>query len=476
MRRQPGGGRIVLLAGVLVAGGLQRSAGIVSAEETAGAANGPAGALAVTRGAADLIVPPSAPNDRDVRYGLGIPFQVGPRTAGLLCNLRFEGRPVADFENGADLILFDDLAHIRSEGAVPITRSEWTTDPQTGAARVLVRYPVLGGFVPLGAKRSDGTPHPHAGTGFGVCNVLRFPADAAGNFSWEAPAETSIEILQFLYDGKTFRVTRTDRRTVEDPLRVSEGGWTVWANSITMAIPDGDDLLLADLGQSAQLVGWHPDRPNDSNFGACGLTRWRRQDGLWQPASFVPVTDTSRHWIEPSLVRDRDGALLFTARGHADAIESICIWRSADGGATWQQVVNATGKRHPGPTSIDRAADGTPFVAGNPKGHRREVLFIWPLDALRSGLEEPIVVRDAPAEFGPAPDKRGPYDPPYGGWCVDHASGAVVRLADGKWHSILGYRVLDYDEMRGAYAQPQAGCYVEEVITRGPPNPAWNLD
>lgn len=59
---------------------------------------------------------------------------------------------------------------------------------------------------------------------------------------------------------------------------------------------------------------------------------------------------------------------------------------------------------------------------------------------------------------------------------MDHASGAILRLADGEWHSVLGYRIFDYDEMRGAYAQPQAGCYVEEVFSLGPPMPVWWFD
>jgi hypothetical protein len=69
--------------------------------------------------------------------------------------------------------------------------------------------------------------------------------------------------------------------------------------------------------------------------------------------------------------------------------------------------------------AYNRAAAGTPFVVGNPKGHRREVLCLWPLNRERSGLGEPITVRGAPADFGPVPDKQGPYEYPYGGWGVD---------------------------------------------------------
>ena len=74
----------------------------------------------ITRGPVDLVTPPDGDN---FRYGLGFPMQIGPRQAALLCNLRTEQMPTGDFENGADVLLFDDIVEISETVAVPITRN-----------------------------------------------------------------------------------------------------------------------------------------------------------------------------------------------------------------------------------------------------------------------------------------------------------------------------------------------------------------
>ncbi len=114
------------------------------------------GITAVTKGPADVTVPPNVPPGEARRYGLGTPFQVGPRTAGIFCNLRVEGVAVGDFEDGTDAILFDDVSDIRADRAIPVTRNERVVDPETGERRIIVKYTVGCGFVPLGAKRADG--------------------------------------------------------------------------------------------------------------------------------------------------------------------------------------------------------------------------------------------------------------------------------------------------------------------------------
>ncbi len=81
------------------------------------------GITAVTKGPADVTVPPNVPPGEARRYGLGTPFQVGPRTAGIFCNLRVEGVAVGDFEDGTDAILFDDVSDIRADRAIPVTRN-----------------------------------------------------------------------------------------------------------------------------------------------------------------------------------------------------------------------------------------------------------------------------------------------------------------------------------------------------------------
>ena len=415
---------------------------------------GPTGITGVTKGPVDVAVPPSTPAGEVLRYGLGFPFQVAPRQAGIFCNIRVEGFPKGDFENGSDVILFDDLSNISAEGAIPVSRNEKVVDPETGERRIVLKYPVTGGFVPLGAKRADGSAHPHAGTGFGICQALSYPMDEAGLFSRTSEFHQS-EVHQFIYDGRRFRVLRTETKTLEVP----EGEWSIAHAGITNAIPDGDDMLLAVAGQ------WtFGDQPK----WVCGVARWRRRYGIWRPISLVTVTDTRHPWVEPSLIRDTDGALLFSARGYHDAGNLVRVWRSADGGATWEPIIEVPNAREEAPVSLNRAADGTPYIAANVMGHGRQILSIWPLDAERSGLENPIVARDAPNEFGPPPGGSA--------WVVDHPSAATLRLADEEWHNVLGYRILWGAESGGAEPTPQTGCYIEEVLSRGRALPVWTFE
>ena len=104
----------------------------------------------ITRGPVDLVTPPDGDN---FRYGLGFPMQIGPRQAALLCNLRTEQMPTGDFENGADVLLFDDIGEILETVAVPITRNERTTHPETDSPRIIVKYPIVGGCPLRGAPR-----------------------------------------------------------------------------------------------------------------------------------------------------------------------------------------------------------------------------------------------------------------------------------------------------------------------------------
>ncbi len=52
--------------------------------------------------------------------GLAVRFR-SVRAQGACCaTYGIEGRPVPDFENGTDLILFDDLSHVRADRAIPV--------------------------------------------------------------------------------------------------------------------------------------------------------------------------------------------------------------------------------------------------------------------------------------------------------------------------------------------------------------------
>jgi hypothetical protein len=52
----------------------------------------------------------------------------------------------------------------------------------------------------------------------------------------------------------------------------------------------------------------------------------------------------------------------------------------------------------------------------------------------------------------------------------------TVHLADGEWHHVLAYRVLELGEISHALEPTsQTGGFVEEVLSTGPAVPIWNF-
>ena len=439
------------------------------------------GIVEITRGPADLATPRHCPEGITCRYGVAFPFQVAPRTAALVCALRNEGMPVGDFENGTDVIIFDTIDPFPADRGQPLSRNDKYVKPD-GERRIIIRYPISGGFIPLGARRADGTPHPHAGTGVGLCEALDFPMYGDGYYKKEdktAGMVRRLEVRQLAYDGSEFRLLSTEVRAGENPLKAPGSDWLIVSNGLRMGVPDGDDLLLPGVATRS-----------DPEAYACyplaaGVSRWRRSDGQWRPVGFVPVaaSDDTRSpeaivlygktippsWAEPSLIRDTDGALLFTARGVFGRLDHLVrIWRSTDGGQTWAVAIDAPDAKGQVPITINQAVDGTPYIVTNQKGRERDVLILYPLKPDRSGLCEPLLVRNALDEFGPTPSGMV--------WFMDHPVGETVQLADGRWHSLLSYRVMDRGEHRGDAPGLQTGQYLEEVVSTGPAIARWRFD
>lgn len=430
----------------------------------------------ITAGGVDVATPPDSTVTVPLRYGLGFPFQVSSKHAAIFCNVRIEGIAVTDYENGTDVIVFSDLATISATHALAISRNERGVDAE-GNARLAVKFPVIGGFVPLGALREDGSAHPHAGTGFGICQAISFPVDQAGHFNWTTERIHRCEVHQLRYDGERFSAIRSASGHEQAHPLVKDSGWEIVAPGITTAIPDGDDLLQAVAAR-------------DGSVQVSGVVRWARVEQTWEPVRFTPVTPAGQSWSEASVVRDTDGALLFSARGSGGArLTEVRVWRMRDagpqwrlvfstpdvrvlhrevGGPEWKQVISVQEARNAGPVSIGCAADGTPFIGANLSGSGRDTLCLWPLNPARAGLGEPVVARAAAKEFGPGPEGSR--------WMVDHPSGAVLRLGDGKWHGVLVYRILGQAEHKGAGPAAQSGCYVEEVLCTGPSVPPWRFE
>ena len=416
------------------------------------------GITGITKGSVDIAIPPSTPSDKIWCYGLGFPFQVAPRKAGIFCNIRLDGIKSIDLEVGSDVILFDDLADIRSDGAISLSRYE------TGKSFLIRKGPVTGGFVPIGAKLADGSSHPHAGTGFGMCWAIRQTLDETGNYDYRESSDNFFEFFQFAYDGKVFKVLEKERVESENILPK----WELAGLGISNAIPDGNDFLFCMTAKKDTIL-------------VEGIARWQYGVHGWLPISFIPVTGSRENdkgkWRsggEASLIRDVDGSLLFSARSgygsDSTAAFDVAVWRSPDNGETWKQIIYRKNYRSRSPVSINQAADGTPFIAANlpPRDRTREVLCYWPLNATRTDLEDIVIARDLPAEFGPAPSGSW--------WRIDHPTSAIIQLKDGEWHSLLVYRIADNGELESdAPPTPQTGCYVEEILSKGKAIPAWQF-
>ena len=132
-----------------------------------------------------LGAPPDTPEGHSWRYGVGFPFQVAPALAGVLAGIEIACTDNYGFLNGSDLVLFGDLSNATERRTVPLTRNAYPNDPATGTEkpRLLLRSPMIGGFVPLRATRPDGAMHPHGGTGFGIWQALSFPLSEVGMFN-----------------------------------------------------------------------------------------------------------------------------------------------------------------------------------------------------------------------------------------------------------------------------------------------------
>lgn len=455
-------------------------------------------------------------------YQLAFPFQISPTEAGIALNIRCSGVKTIDLELGNDLLILDHLGAIDPQRIQSLNRSDVAPHPRSEKPTMFARYPLIGGFVPFGALREDGTPHPHAGTGFGAGQIVGFPADQIVDNECEyKDAELyqyhGLEIQQYSYDGSDFSIRKSN---FDDGHHLLQG-YYLRHPGLSPAIPDGDDLLQPWCGGC-------------NNKMSCGVLRWRCIDNEWRAVEFTPVTihddvpeageedpqwryvdnewqleitpaasgdAPSRHaaddqeytpselaspYTEPSMVRDMDGSLLFTARAQGTQpyapgplkAEKVCIWRSADGGYSWTKILHTPHVRALTPMTLNRALDGTIYLAANPArttnslGQRlgsivmRETLMVWPLSDDRRTLLEPIMVRDCPKEFS---------KPPHGSfWRIDHPVGLTVRLSDNQWHHILTFRGLEHNECDSdATVTPFTGAYIEEVYSTGKPAPLW---
>lgn len=434
----------------------------------------------VTKRARALSTVPSTPDGDAWSYECAGMIQLSPTEIGVTAPIRGNSSRLqtVDLMMGSDLLIMDQVDPVEPKAVIPLIRTERGTDPRNGKPMLLMKAVGCIGFVPVGALMPDGTPHPHAGTGFGLTQVQGVPLDKDGKaatYGWWLVDEPFMarELQQYRYDGRQFRIEKTEAIPNDGLL----DGWIFLAVPLFHLCADGHDLLG---GFGAIRKGDTPLPPKEladrwvhTRGLTSGIGRFRRSDGAWRLADFQVIPDAG-DVCEPTLVRDADGHLAFSGRGRAvNNLNTVSLWRSPDRGATWERVLHVTDGRAGTPVSINRALDGSLYIAGNPNravnsygrphdsNKLRETLQVWPLAGDGAALLDPITVRDGPIDFGP---------PPHGSiWWADHPVGVNVRLADGKWHHLLSYRVVEENEnLKGAPRTDHTGTYIEELVTPGP--------
>lgn len=443
------------------------------------------GIVEATRNKLILRVPPDKPRWGSIRYSLPFPFQADRNTMGLMVMRMIEETTNYGFLDGSDIILLDELKQPRRNQIFAGNRNEVQPAGANTPQRLILKSPLIGGFVPRGAMRGNGKAHPHAGTGFAIAQAHLF-SFANDQFTWGDPDRKDMnEAYQLTYDGRQFKCRRVavGSQNGNDTIQIGNSGWSILVTGITSAIPDGDDLLQPTLAAKV-----------DRSAIGTGIVRWQRRSGTWRPAEYEPVATIEAPvpegsnpmercpWMEPSLTREQDGSLLFSARGGGSLSYTFAVWRRNSDGS-WQQLIDRDKARLNSPVTLNVALDGTPYLVSSPydpafvpetqqTGRGREKLAIWPLAPQRTDLEPPLVIRDCLSEFGPPPSTKGPEK-----WMADHANGLTVRLKDGKWHHLLCYRVCHSPPYlsHGTPPSPHSGGYIEEVISRGTAKPLWKF-
>ncbi len=423
-------------------------------------------------------------------YGVGMPFQVSPAQAAVIVNRRIYNVAAIDFEDGGDLLVFDSLDHLDPASAVPLSRTETAVNPATCRRAAMVSYQSAGGFVPLGAKLEDGSPHPAAGTGFALSTHIAYPQDPATGRILRPNGEIASHqrIAQLRFDGNTVRVTGIRQFAGGDFLP----GYTLLNRGISVAIPDGADLLNGVVvGPMTRAAGpdgvciptGHPHgHPRFGRNVGSALCRWQFRGGVWVPSAVVPVSGPDLS-MEPSLVRDADGSLLMAVRGKGledppgavhDGLENtFChfrVYRSVDGGTTWTSVLHIPLARAATPVVLNRTAGARPFLAANPytRDRLRDTLCLWPLEPDRLGVEPLVCTLDANARFGPPRPIAADAMHDGNQWMVDHPVATVCRLGDGRWHCVLCFRVSDKGVNTAGVAPSEwNGTWISEVTVEG---------
>lgn len=426
--------------------------------------------LSVTRNLKILREVPVSLIGEKRRASISHVIQIAPGKAALFISSEVVGGKAIDYVGGTDAVVFGKLEDLSSYISFPVNHNNEQVNPITGRDCIIMKFAPALGFVPDGTLMSDHTPHPHAGTGFGLfyCQSIDNDMSEKDGFNGKWAEGSDVlrywELLQFRYlDGK-IEITGRKKFSPSEFLP----GHTLLNRGLSSAIADGEDLLLP-----VQACGGVADTAKMCGFAekSSGFMRWKFSGNAWIPVSYTDVTGTDGITaFEPSMIRDGDGALLFTARQTGRNIPDkfdVFLWRSADNGLKWELMFHKKKLRSESPVSLNMTPEGVPFIAGNlmtggmnmesaTYGYTRDILCLWELATDRRNLKTPIIARCASFEFGPPPTRFG--------WRIDHPISNLVELAGGEKYCIMSYRIMAVSETKSSMPPTShTGCYIETV-------------
>jgi hypothetical protein len=377
--------------------------------------------------------------NRPVIYEVGKLFQVDREHCLLVASMREEGGH--DFEVGNDGFIFKDLHDIAPEKAIPIN----LLDPNyhlksNGAPAVQGRFPVSGGFVPLGAKLPDGSVHPGAGTGFLFSGTLTFRPDRFEGHPQAGKDDRDIEFVQLRWDGSSLQVTR--REYVKQLAGVDVG-----RVALSNGVADGAGFLCpfaADDGSYVVVVrfeydgrGWKAVRAGEP-FRRAKVPQNYARDRVYR-------------WLETeaSILRDGRRFLLYTRgvdlRGR--------VYCSADG-LNYSLLFDHY--NYNSPQTLNQGLDGSLYLLTNRgPGLLRNPLLAFPLRG--ETFMEPWVIHDERRVHRYHPEEP---EIPF----IDHGTSANL-LVGGRWRHFVCYRVTGLHETdgKGAPQGAHTGLYIDEL-------------
>ena len=385
---------------------------------------------------------------KPVCYELGQLYQLDREHCLLVTGMREQGGD--DLNVGNDAFVFAKLPDLVPEKAIPVNRVDPAYRLRSGdGVGVQAQYPVSGAFVPLGARREDGSPHPAAGTWFLISQGVTFLPDRSGA---HPQGDCTFDIIQLRWDGEQLEMKKGQ-------LPETLFGMTPTGMSVTNYCACGDDFLcaftVAGHGHAVFTFAWDGTR-----WWPAGCGKPFFDLASWDPAVDKPEV-LSRGETEPSLRRCGDVYYAYT-RGWDPKGR---LYRSKDGLAfelarTYDWPVNGA-SRLPTlrtPQVLNVGLDGTLYLATNPStGWPRNPLLAYPM--VNGGLAEPLVIHDHQG----IRDDHGPEAP-----ICDHAFAENVWL-EGRWRHFCFYRLCDLiyllkkDREKGAQPTSWTGVYLAEM-------------